>query len=214
MRRGVSFIASYLYGWSNEGVKRKTRVCQTVPWILNCTWPWWKHALLLFGVYAGVIWLASCDIYLTVLDDFCNDLCMEACVFPQQQNFAMVSLFSPDKLWCDPVQLQCQVLGKVPEGSGGFRCRYLLRFRRVPVQIPGEVLEGSGSGGFRCRYLLRFRRVSVQIPCEVLDGCISHTDIQILIVMMINADSTCDQCALDGLKHFRKTVFHEAHVWD
>ena len=99
--------------------------------------------MLLFGVYAGVIWLASCDIYLTVLDDFCNDLCMEACVFPQQQNFAMVSLFSPDKLWCDPVQLQCQVLGKVPEGSGGFRCRYLLRFRRVPVQIAGEVPEGS-----------------------------------------------------------------------
>ena len=29
--------------------------CQTVPWILNCIWPWWKHAMLLFGVYAGVI---------------------------------------------------------------------------------------------------------------------------------------------------------------
>ena len=54
--RGVSFIASYLYGWSNEGVKQKTGVCQTVPWILNCTFPWWKHALLLFGVYAGVIY--------------------------------------------------------------------------------------------------------------------------------------------------------------
>ena len=27
-----------------------------VPWILNCTWPWWKHALLLFGVYAGILW--------------------------------------------------------------------------------------------------------------------------------------------------------------
>ena len=34
--------------------------------------------------------------------------------------------------------------------SGGFRCRYLvtfrkllvLRFRRIPVEIPGEVLEG------------------------------------------------------------------------
>ena len=34
-----------------------TGVCQTVPWILNCTWPWWKHALLLFGVYAGVFFL-------------------------------------------------------------------------------------------------------------------------------------------------------------
>ena len=30
-----------------------TGACQSVPWILNCTWPWWKHALLLFGVYAG-----------------------------------------------------------------------------------------------------------------------------------------------------------------
>ena len=39
------FFASYLYGWSNEGGKQKTGVCQTVPWILNCTWPWWKHAL-------------------------------------------------------------------------------------------------------------------------------------------------------------------------
>ena len=78
--------------------------------------------LLLFGVYAGVIWLASCDIYLTVLDDFCNDLCMEACVFPQQQNFAMVSLFS-------------QI------SSGAIRCsfnaRFWARFRRVP--------EGSGA---------------------------------------------------------------------
>ena len=48
-----------------------------------------------------------------------------------------------------------QIPGEVLEGSGsgadsvlrfrGFRCRYLLRFRRVPVQIPGEVLEGSGA---------------------------------------------------------------------
>jgi len=51
------------------------------------------------------------------------------------------------------VQLQHQVPGKVPEGSGGFRCRYLFRFWRVPVQIPGEALEGS-----------------VQIPGEVPEG--------------------------------------------
>ena len=58
------------------------------------------------------------------------------------------------------------------QGSGGFRCRYLVRFRTVPVQIPREVPDssgedtcwGCGSGG--CRYLLRFRRVPVQIPCE------------------------------------------------
>ena len=28
-------------------------------------------------------------------------------------------------------------------GPGGFRCRYLLRFRKVPVQTPGQLLEGS-----------------------------------------------------------------------
>ena len=28
-------------------------------------------------------------------------------------------------------------------GSGRFRCRYLLRFRKVPVQTPGQLLEGS-----------------------------------------------------------------------
>ena len=78
-------------------------------------------------------------------------------VFPQQQNFAMGSL--------------AQI------SSGAIRCsfntRFRTRFRRVLVQIPCEVPEGSGadtlwgSGGFRCRYLVRFRRVPVQIPCEV-----------------------------------------------
>jgi len=39
----------------------------------------------------------------------------------------------------------------IPEGSRKFRCRYLLRFWRVSVQIPsdqipGEVPEGSGAG--------------------------------------------------------------------
>ena len=29
-----------------------------------------------------------------------------------------------------------------------------------------------------------------------------HTDIQILIVMIVNADNTCDECALDALQHF------------
>ena len=75
-----------------------------------------------------------------------------------------------------------QIPREVPEGSGadtswgsgGFRCRYLLRlqrvlcgsggFRWVPVQIPCEVPGGCGadtswgSGGFRCRYLVKFRR--------------------------------------------------------
>ena len=33
----------------------------------------------------------------------------------------------------------------VPVGSGGFRCRYLVKFRGVAVQIPREVPEGSGA---------------------------------------------------------------------
>ena len=45
-------------------------------------------------------------------------------------------------------------------GSGGFRCRYLVRFRRVPVKIYAEAPEGS----------VRFRTVPVQIPCEVPEG--------------------------------------------
>jgi len=62
-------------------------------------------------------------------------------------------------------------------GSGGFWCRYLVRFRRVPVQVLGEVPEGYGEDNwlgsrgfwcrgtgevpdfFRCSYLMRFRRL-------------------------------------------------------
>ena len=96
--------------------------------------------------------------------------------FPNGKTYAMGSLaqISPSAI---------QVPGKAPEGSGadtcwgsgGFRCRHLLRFRRVPVQIPGEVLEVSGSGGFRCRgfrsrYIVRFWKVPMQISGEVPEG--------------------------------------------
>ena len=56
-------------------------------------------------------------------------------------------VFSPEKLWCDPVQLQHQVPEKVPEGSGAFRCRLLMRFLRVPVQMADEVPDSSGAAG-------------------------------------------------------------------
>ena len=43
-----------------------------------------------------------------------------------------------------------QIPREVPVGSGAdkiprevFRCRYLVRFRRVPVKIPAEAPEGS-----------------------------------------------------------------------
>ena len=43
--------------------------------------------------------------------------------------------------------------------------------------------------------------------------CISQNDIQILIVMIVNTDNTCDQCALDALHHFiERQFYHEAHV--
>ena len=89
--------------------------------------------------------------------------------------------FSPTAKLCygvlsHPVQLQHQVPGKVPEGSGadtswgsgGFRWRYLLRLRKF-CAVP----EGSGadtlwaSGGFRRRYLMRFRKFPAQILYEV-----------------------------------------------
>ena len=71
--------------------------------------------------------------------------------------------------------------------SGAIQCSFNTRcrtqFRRVLVQIPREVPEGSGedymlrlrrvlcgSGRFRCRYLVMFRRVRVQIPCDVPEG--------------------------------------------
>ena len=38
------------------------------------------------------------------------------------------------------------LLQRVLCGSGRFWCRYLVRFRRVPVQIPREVPEVSGAG--------------------------------------------------------------------
>ena len=51
------------------------RVCQTFfKWMLNFAWPWWKHALLLFGIYAGVIW------YLTYFDPSTN--CLKRLVLP------------------------------------------------------------------------------------------------------------------------------------
>ena len=72
------------------------------------------------------------------------------------------------------------------QGSGRLRCRWLMRFRMVPVSIADTVLEGSGaeswwgsggfraeswlgSGGFRCRWLklMRFRIVSAQIADKV-----------------------------------------------
>ena len=68
MRRGVSFIASYLYSWSNEGVKQKTGVCQTVPWIL-------KLHTTLVGTCVVAVWgLCRCLILKFVAENFCGDV--------------------------------------------------------------------------------------------------------------------------------------------
>ena len=48
-----------------------------------------------------------------------------------------------------------QIANEVPEGSRGFRS--------LPVQI-------EGSGAFRCRLLMRFQTVPVQIARKVPEG--------------------------------------------
>ena len=84
-------------------------------------------------------------------------------IFPQQQNLAMGSLAKMSSgaiRWSFNTRFRTRfrrVLVDTSSGSGGFWCRYLARFRRVPVKIPAEAPEGS----------VRFRRVPVQIPCEV-----------------------------------------------
>ena len=71
LRKGVLFHHDLLVppgsGWGSGACLPSslfflfsTGVCQRVPWILNCAWPWWKHALLLFGVYAGVFFSECC----------------------------------------------------------------------------------------------------------------------------------------------------------
>ena len=65
---------------------------------------------------------------------------------------------------------------QIPSGADTFRCRYLLRFRKFPVQVLGEVPEGYGadtwlgSRGFWCRYLVKFQKFPVQLPDEVPEG--------------------------------------------
>jgi len=103
---------------------------------------------------------------------WCTDRLRSAKAHPWVLSIMINHFFPPtaklcyaDWLWCDPVQLQHQV----PEGSEGFRCRYLVRFQRVlmqiagqevQVQVPGEVPEGFGTD---------------TVPCEVLEGSDADT---------------------------------------
>ena len=72
-------------------------------------------------------------------------------------------------------------------GSGRFRCRYLVRSRRFPLQIPVAIPEGSGadtwsaSGGFLCRYLLRFRALVLLPLCSTI-ACLYVYDCICMIV--------------------------------
>ena len=105
--------------------------------------------------------------------------------------------------WINPFEaLQVTTCFLAQISSSAIRCsfntRFRTRFRRVLVQIPREVPEGSGadtswgsgglwryllrprrvlcgSGGFQRRYRVRFRRVPVQIPCEVPEGSSANT---------------------------------------
>ena len=57
------------------------------------------------------------------------------------------------------------------QGSGGFRCRYRVRFWRVPGSISAEAPEGSVRfQRVPVRYIVRFRRGPVPILCEVPEG--------------------------------------------
>ena len=116
---------------------------------------WWKRSRWLSKMryfYSRFQWMT---IYLVASN---------RCVFPQQQNFAMGSLAQ-----ISSGAIRCSFYTRFRRSSGSFWCRYPVRFRKVPVQIPGDVPEGSGedawwgSGSFRCRYL-------VKIPGEVLEG--------------------------------------------
>ena len=51
--------------------------------------------------------------------------------------------------------------------SRGFRCKWPMKFRRVPGQIADEVPEGYGADS---RKLMRFQRVPVQIADKVPEG--------------------------------------------
>ena len=97
--------------------------------------------------------------------------------FPQQQSFAMGSLARSGAIRCSfntrfrtrfrkfPVQ----VLGEVPEGSGEDTCWGSEGFCAVPEGSGADTLWGSR--GFRCRYLVRFRKFPVQVLGEVPEGC-------------------------------------------
>ena len=99
-------------------------------------------------------------------------------VFPQQQNFATGSLaqISSGAIRCS-FNTRFRARFRRVQGCGadtwwdsrGLRCRYVVRFRKFPVKVLGEVPEGYGedvwwgSGNFQCRYL-------VKIPGDVPEG--------------------------------------------
>ena len=87
-------------------------------------------------------------------------------IIPQQQNLAIRV-----RSGCDPVRSGAASTPGSGKDSGGFCCRYFVRFRRVPVKIPAEAPEGSVR--FRrvpVQILVRFRKFPVQVLGEVPEG--------------------------------------------
>ena len=90
-----------------------------------------------------------------------------------------------------------EIPGEVPEGSnvdtlwgpGGFRCRYLLRFRKVPVQTPGQLLEGSCADTC-CRFL-----ALVLLPLCSAIACLYVYDCMCMIVWQCAHDCHRDNRA-------------------
>ena len=157
-----------------------------------CWWKrsWWLSKMRYF--YSRFQWMT---IYLVASN---------RCVFPQQQNFALGSLAQ-----ISSGAIRCSFYTRFRRGSGSFWCRYPVRFRKIPVQIPGGVPEGSGqdawwgSGGFWWWWLVRFRRVLARPQCEkdaeafkllgIAPEVILATDPLCLTVMILESQS--DLCS-------------------
>ena len=106
-----------------------------------------------------------------------------------------------------PVQrVPVQIAGEVPEGSVQFRRvpvqrvpgRYLVRFQKVLVQRPCKVREG-----FWRRYLVRFRKFPEKMLGEVPEGCGADTSGACLKCTCLKCYLSFKQCrtCCKGLLH-------------
>ena len=133
--------------------------------MIVCVWFVW-----LYDCMCMIVWQCAHDVMMTIIRPYT----VSSGVSSNLTAFVSIHDVGWDTWW----------------GSGGFRCRYLVRFRRVPLQIPVAVLEGSGadtwsaSGGFLCRYLLRFLAL-VPLPLCSTIACLYVYDCICMIVCVV-----------------------------